>query len=162
MIVRYLKSPNIKEWKFIEQDPDEAFYFPQRTPQDGFIDWNMPNKHIMNFVKALTRPYPGSESRINGQKIKIWSIIPFDIDISDSFQVGEIVKIFNKNDILIKTSESFMLLNDYELFDKNFSLKEGMTFDSFSFRDQMKNIILRHESKYPFLPISKEIKRLVE
>ena len=67
------------------------------------------------------------------------------------------VKIFNKKDLLIKTNESYLLIDDYEFDFSCTEIKEGMQLESVSFNDQLDVIIKRHESKYPKLPISKMI-----
>lgn len=45
---------------------------PGRKPKDGQINWNAPASDVYNFVRALTRPYPGAFSRLNGQNWTIW------------------------------------------------------------------------------------------
>jgi len=54
------------------QNPAEARYFGARTPADGIIDWSQPAKRIHNLVRALTRPYPGAFTYVNGRKLFIW------------------------------------------------------------------------------------------
>ena len=157
MIVKNLKDPIFTKQKFEKQNDNDAEYFPQRTPNDGKIDWTRTNIQIRNFVRALTRPYPGAESSINGHTIKIWSVIPFELNIMHDYEIGEIVKIFNKDDILVKTKDSFILIDNYDLEDENFNLKEGMRFESYSFNNQIDEIVKRHELKYPNLTISKTI-----
>lgn len=44
---------------------------PRRRPSDGLIDWNHSSKDVYNFVRAMTRPYPGAFSFLEGQK---WTI----------------------------------------------------------------------------------------
>ena len=87
----------------------------------------------------------------------MWSVIPFEININRNYEIGVIVKIFNKNDILVKTKESYILIDDYESEFENFELKEGMQFETDSFSRQMDVIVRRHQSKYPDLPVSKII-----
>ena len=113
---------------------------------------------IRNFVRAQTKPYPGASSYIDDCKIKIWSVIPFDIEIKQEFETGVVVKIFNKNDILVKTQESFMLIDKYEPERESFQIKEGMQFIPENFSRQMNKIIKRHELEYPDLAVSGIIK----
>lgn len=51
---------------------DEAL-LPRRRPKDGLIDWNQDSTKIYNFIRALTRPYPGAFTYLNGHKYLIWS-----------------------------------------------------------------------------------------
>lgn len=39
---------------------------PRRRPSDGLIDWTRAAGEVYNFVRALTRPYPGAFSVLNG------------------------------------------------------------------------------------------------
>ena len=46
---------------------------PKRRPEDGQIDWVVPARSVYDFVRALTRPYPGAFSFLGGDKYLIWS-----------------------------------------------------------------------------------------
>jgi methionyl-tRNA formyltransferase len=45
---------------------------PGRRPQDGAIDWTKSGGEIFNFVRGLTRPYPGAFSYLDGERWLIW------------------------------------------------------------------------------------------
>ena len=45
---------------------------PRRRPSDGMIAWNQRATRIYDFVRALTRPYPGAFSFLDGEKLTIW------------------------------------------------------------------------------------------
>jgi methionyl-tRNA formyltransferase len=62
-----------------KQNKSEATYFPNRTPDDGLIDWNWDAKKIRDFIRAQTKPYPGAFTIIDGKKITIW-----DADVIDA------------------------------------------------------------------------------
>lgn len=57
----------------VKQDEKEATYFPQRTPEDGKIDWSWSSKKIKDFIRAQSKPYPGAFTIIEGKKITIWN-----------------------------------------------------------------------------------------
>ena len=108
--------PNILSNNFSRtpQSGEPSFY-PKRTPDDGLIDWNKPLEEIHNFVKALTKPYPGAFSFIDKQKIMIWEAQPFDrkITFSDA-KLGEIVEKFSTGDFVVKCNDGTLLITDYE------------------------------------------------
>jgi len=54
------------------QDEAQSSYFGARTPADGQIDWRWPSRRVHNMVRALTRPYPGAFTYLDGKKIFIW------------------------------------------------------------------------------------------
>lgn len=56
----------------IPQDETQASYGCPRTPEDGRIDWARSAVEIHNFIRALTRPYPGAFAYLRGQKVFIW------------------------------------------------------------------------------------------
>lgn len=61
------KAPRVKQ-----EHLDDKDIWPQRKPEDGWIDWGKSPKEIENFVRAQTRPYPGAYTIINGKKVVIW------------------------------------------------------------------------------------------
>jgi methionyl-tRNA formyltransferase len=46
--------------------------FPQRSPDDGWIDWTKDSQFIDRFVRAQTRPYPGAYAIHAGERILLW------------------------------------------------------------------------------------------
>ncbi|MCE1225279.1 MAG: methionyl-tRNA formyltransferase [Geobacteraceae bacterium] len=56
------------------QDEAQALYTPPRKPEDGLIDWYQSPKRIYDFVRALTRPYPGAFAMYKGHKVHIWKV----------------------------------------------------------------------------------------
>lgn len=56
----------------IDNRTDEPI-LPRRRPKDGLIDWNQSAKRIYDFIRALTRPYPGAFTYLNGEKFLLWS-----------------------------------------------------------------------------------------
>lgn len=45
---------------------------PRRRPADGAIDWSGTAKQVYDFIRALTRPYPGAFSSLDGHRWLIW------------------------------------------------------------------------------------------
>jgi methionyl-tRNA formyltransferase len=45
---------------------------PGRQPKDGLIQWVADSPDVYNFIRGLTRPYPGAFSWLNGQRWLIW------------------------------------------------------------------------------------------
>ncbi len=56
----------------IPQDHSRASYFGGRTPEDGKIDWSWEAIRIYNLIRAVTWPYPGAFTFLNGEKIMFW------------------------------------------------------------------------------------------
>lgn len=45
---------------------------PRRRPADGLLDWAHPSTRVYDFVRALTRPYPGAFGQLEGRRWKVW------------------------------------------------------------------------------------------
>jgi methionyl-tRNA formyltransferase len=78
--------------------------YPKRNPEDGHIDFNRSALDVYNFIRALTKPYPGAYYiDKNKQKIVVWKAgIVFDESrIRDE-------------DIVMQTKDMKIVLLDYE------------------------------------------------
>jgi methionyl-tRNA formyltransferase len=76
------------------QDHSKATYFGKRTPEDGLIDWNWHKERIFNWVRALSNPYPGAFSFLNGAKIIIDQVSFSDIGFNEDFENGTILQTY--------------------------------------------------------------------
>ena len=54
---------------------------PRRRPSDGLLDWSQSGKQVYDFVRALTRPYPGAFSFLNKQRwiIQSCALLPEEL-----------------------------------------------------------------------------------
>jgi methionyl-tRNA formyltransferase len=64
---------------------------PGRHPEDGLVDWTRPSTDIYNFVRALTRPYPGAFSFHGDERFTIWQCALFPAATHVEAAPGEIV-----------------------------------------------------------------------
>lgn len=58
------------------QDESQATKFGRRRPEDGEIDWTKSAAEIYNLVRAVTHPFPGAFTEMDGRKIYIWKALP--------------------------------------------------------------------------------------
>lgn len=58
--------------RFMQQDESKRRLCPQRSPEDGCIDWNQGADRIHDFIRAQTRPYPGAFAMLRESKVSIW------------------------------------------------------------------------------------------
>ena len=153
MIQENLRNGNISGRFGDVQIEAESEYLPQRIPEDGQIDWSCDNDEIMRFIRALTKPYPGAFSYIEGNLIKIWRARPLEIELCDC-ETGKIVFVNMDNSFIVKTDESFLLIEEHESVIK---VEKDMMFTSFDKTTQMKEIIERHRRKHPRLKLNSTI-----
>jgi methionyl-tRNA formyltransferase len=59
--------------ELISQDDSKRRLFPQRSPEDGKIDWSQLAQHTHNFIRAQTKPYPGAFTLLGEDKITVWA-----------------------------------------------------------------------------------------
>ena len=73
MLVRVLKEMESGTLTRTRQDPKAGRTWPKRHPADGVLNWSqMTAEQVHNMVRALTRPYPGAFSHLDGRKVFLW------------------------------------------------------------------------------------------
>jgi methionyl-tRNA formyltransferase len=50
---------------------------PRRRPEHGRIDWSQDARAVYNFIRALTRPYPGAFALLDGRRWRVWQAALF-------------------------------------------------------------------------------------
>jgi methionyl-tRNA formyltransferase len=72
------------------QPATEEPNLPGRRPEDGLIDWGRSSREVYDFIRALTRPYPGAFTRLDGRPWHVWqaALVPAS---DSSARPGEIV-----------------------------------------------------------------------
>ncbi|MHB0768957.1 methionyl-tRNA formyltransferase [Bradyrhizobium sp. 5.13L] len=58
------------------QNTDHASYGCTRVPDDGEIDWRQPTDIIDRLIRALTPPFPGAFTHLDGQRLTIANASP--------------------------------------------------------------------------------------
>lgn len=71
--------PHIENTSFIgkpQADMGQPSYFGGRKPEDGLISWQKDAISIYNLTRAVTHPYPGAFTFLDGKKFFIWKAYP--------------------------------------------------------------------------------------
>jgi methionyl-tRNA formyltransferase len=58
------------------QDESRATVVGRRRPDDGRIDWHRTTRQLHDWVRALTDPYPGAFTTIDGDRVWVWAAHP--------------------------------------------------------------------------------------
>lgn len=114
IVLNSIKSLECNNLNLIKPDLSKGFYVNKRNKDDGKIDFSKPSKDIMNFIKAISKPYPGAFLYHNNKKIIIWRA-NLDYNISpqyESLDIGTVV--FNNSNLLIKLKDVMLIVTDYE------------------------------------------------
>ncbi|MBR6255893.1 MAG: methionyl-tRNA formyltransferase [Lachnospiraceae bacterium] len=67
----------------IKNETDESL-LPRRRPKDGLVDWQQDAKKIYDFIRALTIPYPGAFTFLDGKKWLIWEAMVLPLKCSEA------------------------------------------------------------------------------
>lgn len=90
------------------QDESQASYFSGRKPEDGRIAWNCSSQSIFNLIRAVTNPYPGAFTEINGKKLIVWWAKP-NMELK-----GIPGTVINVNPLTIATQDGSLEILDWE------------------------------------------------
>jgi methionyl-tRNA formyltransferase len=92
------------------QDHRQASYFGGRRPEDGRIDWHKSAREIYNLVRAVTHPYPGAFTSLEGRKLFVWGGRPLSEPVPPSAVPGQIIaRIFGEG-LLVATGDGQFLV----------------------------------------------------
>jgi methionyl-tRNA formyltransferase len=79
--------------------------YPKRTPKDGLIDFNRSALDVYNFIRALTKPYPGAYYfDKNGNKVIVWQCAI----VMDEKEI-------KSDDIILNTLDFKIKIKNYEV-----------------------------------------------
>jgi methionyl-tRNA formyltransferase len=116
MMFAYFPMLRQKKIKGRKQAGDQSNYRRLRKEKDDVIDWNKTSREIYNKIRAISRPYPGAvfyDEKNN--KYKVWKAkIVDEFNYGQSEKPGTIVAKFFNNDLIIKTKNSYILIEEWE------------------------------------------------
>lgn len=136
---------------------NQAFYYPQRRPEDGMVDWCQPAEVIARHCRALTTPYPGLKTRAKGRTLTILKCQPFDDQIDGA--PGEVSHCFCSHEFLVNTLDGRLLVRRWTTNDNEWRPSPRLQLESVPMKLQLQEIVRRHNSRYPEKTISSRILR---
>lgn len=163
MVNKFLKKPQIYLKNAKTQENKLSNYFPQRFPEDGEIDWSLDATNIINFINALTMPYPGAFFYINNIKIIVWRAFILDTFEMKNIIPGKIEFVFHDKSLLISSRTSMICVSEWTS-EKSIKIERyiGKIIRFKSWKQNINDIFKRFEKKYPDLPVQKKLyKRLI-
>jgi len=93
----------------LPQDHSQATYFGGRNPADGLIDWSRAATRIRNLVRAVTHPYPGAFTFLEGKKLYIWAASVVDVNQAPA---GSVISV---RPFVVGCGEGALHIDDWEL-----------------------------------------------
>ncbi|MEW6660521.1 MAG: formyltransferase [Thermodesulfobacteriota bacterium] len=94
----------------IAQDQGQASYFGGRGPQDGLINWQKSSQEIYNLVRAVTHPYPGAFTMLQGRKLFIWWGRVLAAGAGEQGEPGQITASLPAEGLLVATGHGNFLI----------------------------------------------------
>ncbi len=98
----------------IPQDEAQATYTCKLLPEDFRIDWSWPTSRIDNLIRAVTAPYAGAYTTLNGQKLTIWAAQPVAAPYVGRIP-GRVINMDAASGVTILTGDSALLLTRVQL-----------------------------------------------
>ncbi len=108
------------------QEHSQATYWRKRMEKDGEIDWSVPTLRTYNLIRALTHPYAGAHTYVEGKKLRLWRArLPREAQTPEGEKLspGTIYSI-TESGFQVKTGDAFLSVFDYEPLE-NMELKVG-------------------------------------
>jgi methionyl-tRNA formyltransferase len=109
--------PKLEKGQFetLIQDNGKATYTCARNPEDGLIKWEWNSTKIYNLTRALTYPFPGAFSFLDGRKIFIWSCEENETPKYEGRIAGKVVKVVKNIGVVVLCGEGAVLIKDVQL-----------------------------------------------
>jgi len=95
----------------IPQDPRLASKFGARGPKDGRINWESSALSVYNLIRAVTHPYPGAFTLLDGKKLYLWKAVLNSQSSSAKKGIpGRVEAIEQGRGVIISTGEGNLLI----------------------------------------------------
>lgn len=112
-------------------------HYPKRTPADGELNWEQDLYRLHDFIRALTHPYPGAFTFLDGQiKVYFWRGQPFDTRLLyPDAAIGEVVEILPQGELLLQASGGLLMISEWSA-DSELEIQQGHRFMSLQSDEQ--------------------------
>ena len=107
--------------KYTTQSQSLAFgesFYPKRSPSDGIIDWRDDMYNIDRLIRAVTKPFDGAFSYINGEKVVVERAAVFYTDLEShpflDSKFGYVLDVFPNNKFLVRCSGGVLIIHNYD------------------------------------------------
>lgn len=109
-------APKLERGVFnvVGQDNEKATFTCARNPEDGKIDWNWPAKRIYNLVRAITYPFPGAFTYMNGERLTVWSCNVYPIPKYEGIVHGKVIRILRGQGVVVLCGDGAVLLRNVQ------------------------------------------------
>ncbi len=119
----YLLEKNIKglisgELPYTIQDHTKATFTCKRLPLDNLIDWSASAKQIYNLIRAVTFPYTGAYTYLDGKRLRVWGAKRWSNGKKFvGFVPGRVIEIKSGEGSIVLTGDGALLLTQVQFDD---------------------------------------------
>ena len=101
--------------KNMTNNTKEEIYLPRLSSRKhSWINWNWESKHIISFIKAFSKPYPGAKTFLNNKIVKISNATISKTKYKfHPFQNGLIYKVNKKNEIFVASINGGIRISNF-------------------------------------------------
>ena len=100
----------------IPQDHSFATFTCKRLPEDNAVDWRLPTLDIYNLIRAVSKPYPGAYTYINGKKLIIWKAqLVKEVKKYVGIIAGRVLEIIPGQGTVVQTVDGCILLTEVQM-----------------------------------------------
>ncbi len=97
------------------QNLDEGSFHRLRNERDSIINWNSNTDDIYNKIRAISHPYPGALTELDGKRILVWKSEEIvSLPFGQNEKPGTLVARLYDNSLIIKTRDSFLRITEWE------------------------------------------------
>jgi methionyl-tRNA formyltransferase len=96
------------------QDESRATYTCRRVPADNVIRWDASTERIHNLIRAVTRPYPGALTRLEGRELRIWRAAPLRDRRYVGLVPGRVAEIRPGDGVVVLTGDGGLLVREIQ------------------------------------------------
>jgi methionyl-tRNA formyltransferase len=111
------------------QDHTKATYWRKRGEADGVVNWQAPSMQSYNLIRALTRPYVGAHTLVEGRRVILWrsKLVPEMLAEAVTAGPGTVVRL-HSDSMLVRTGDGLIDVVDWQA-EEGVTLKCGIRFD---------------------------------
>ncbi len=114
LVATYVPLIASGEVQFTQQPNTKPTYYPKRTAEDGWIDWNETTEAIYNLVRAVAFPYPSAFTYLGKVKVVIDKAQPYDATLFADAAPGTVLDVsISLQQFAVKTGNGSLLITEF-------------------------------------------------
>ena len=97
----------------IRQHHADASYYSAFNPNLRTIDWFSSSDRILSRMRALTRPYDGAITHLQGKNVIFWKARKYRLSKHNLKQPGKIIRVFKDGSFIVSCVDGFLHITDF-------------------------------------------------